>query len=336
MDTSRVSINFGQVFTLTVPNSKEKEFKVENYHDQPFDTLRCFIKNTTSYPDPEIIISDATNGVIKLIFHPTTVAGIPLEMEVKRGIDQRIVEQVSRPILNAESVKDAANATTTFFGDVWKRLKTTVIIFIGLSVLFYAIKGTKTGEFLLEVWQKVNAAKIVSMVDELDPRILTNRHELYSSIEWTQFTTYYKKQFGADTDPQNIYNYVGNDFFVTKDLVTDKAGKLLLVDREEAEDICEQIGGRLLNIEELKAYLAGQFIGVENITWPIKLRPYTPEWTDTKVSFYDNYYLYIKDAPKPPESNKQPTSDRFIEVDEDEVDAAFRCGFPTAYYLPVK
>lgn len=325
MATARKQIKFGVPFTISVNNFREHEFEVANFHDQKFDQLACAIKNTTTLPPPTVYVTDAINGIIKLIFHPKTPINAGLELLVKDGVAQKVEVTEQRILFPDGAIAGKFRSATS---GSWLTIKKMFWGFLLASTVFWFVKGTVFGDWVIGVWSKINAAQVIQMADELDPRILTNRHAVYESAGFTQFNAVYKASFGADKNLKNLYRFVGNGFFVTADLVKDRNGGYLRLEREDAEELCETIAGRLLSVEELPAYLAGQYLTVENPAWPVSLRSNEPEWSKTKASsmFGDDYYVYLKDSENP-NPRKTVTADKFVSLDEDDYKLAFRCGF---------
>lgn len=330
--TTRKQIRFGVPFTISVNNYREQEFEVLNFHDQEFDQIVCAIKNTTSYPPPAAYVTDASQGIIKLVFHEKTPYNASLELLVQGGVAQKVEVTEQKIMFEEGAIRDKAKAAVS---GTWTTAKKMFWGFMAASVIFWFVKGTTFGDWIIGVWSKINAAQVIQMADELDPRILTNRHEIYESSAFTEMNAAYKREFGAKRDLRDLYRFVGQDFFVMADLARNHDGSCMRTDREDAEAFCERIAGRLLSTEELLAYLAGQYLTIENFTWPVSLRADEPEWTDTKVTAYDNYFIYLKDAPNPVE-DKKPTPNKFVEADEDDYKIAFRCGFSGNIFRPAQ
>lgn len=329
--TIRKQIRFGVPFTISVNNYREQEFEVLNFHDQKFDQPVCTIKNTTSYPPPTAYVTDAANGVIKLVFHEKTPYSASLELLVQAGVAQKVEVTETKVLLDGEAAKEKAKQVAA---GTWTTLKKAFWGFVIVSLIFWFVKGSTFGDWIISVWSKINAAQIIQMADEMDPRILTNKHPVYESAGFTQLNAYYKEEFGAKKDLKDLYRFVGNNFFVTADLIKNRDGSHMKVDREVAEEFCEIIAGRLLSTEELKAYLAGRYLTIENFIWPVSLRRNEPEWTGTKIA-WDNYFVYLKDSPNPVR-DEVPTVNKFVEADEDDYRFAFRCGFHENIFTPAK
>jgi hypothetical protein len=335
MTTSRQKIELGKPFTVAVPNSREKEFEVLNLQSHNFDRLICKILNSTSYAPPGAYVTDSTNNIIRIRFEDSRLnLNTPLEMIVQGAVDRK-VEVVEKKVLfdsqkTVESMKSAANGTV-------RALKIAFWSFIALSILFYFIKSSAFGDFIIDVWSRFNAAQVIRMTEELDPRIMTNKHHVYETAAFGEFDILYKRNFGSGKKLKKLYRFAGNDFFVTQDLIKNRDGSFMLVTKSDAEDFCEMIAGRLLSMEELKAYLAGQYLTIENFIWPVSLRAEIPEWSGAKHR-WDNYWLYLKDVSpddvKEVDPDAKMTSDKkFVSADDGDVKAAFRCGFDGTIFL---
>lgn len=336
MTTSRQKIELGKPFTVAVPNSREKDFEVLNLGDHRFDGLICKILNTTSYAPPTAYIIDEVNNIIKIRFEDARLnLNTALEMIVQGAVSEKI-EVVQKTVLldtrkTVEAAKNAASGS-------WKTLKVIFWSFIALSIVFYFIKGSTFGDFIIEAWSKFNAAQVIKMADTLDPRILTNKHHVYETAAFTELDALYKRNFGSGKNLKELYRFAGNDFFVTADLIKNRDDSFMLVTKSEAENFCEMIAGRLLSIEELEAYLAAEYLTIENFIWPISLRGEIPEWSGTKDR-WDNYWLYLKNAlPETVEGLdaddiKSSPYKKFISADDGDVKAAFRCGFNGNIFL---
>ena len=339
MTTSRQKIYLGKPFTVSVPNSREKDFEVLNLQEHEFDSLTCAITNSTSHAPPKAWITDSVNNIIKIRFDDSRLnLNTALEMIVQGAVIQK-VEVVRKTVLldgekTAEAVKNTASRG-------WKALKITFWSFIILSLFFSFIKGSAFGDFMIETWSRFNAAQVIKLADELDPRILTNKHPVYETAAFAEFQAVYKRNFGSKKNLKNLYRFAGNGFFVTEKLVENKDGSPALLTKSEADNHCELLAGRLLSTKELRAYLAGQYLTVENVIWPVSLQALIPEWSGTKYA-WDNYWLYLKDglpdSVKGLDTNNIKTSPggRFVVADDGDVKAAFRCGFTENLFLPAR
>lgn len=335
MTTSRQEINLGELFTVSVPNTREKDFKVLNLQDHTFDGLICKITNSTSYAPPAAYVIDSVNNIIKIKFEDSRLnLNTALELIVQGAVSEKIEIVQKNVLLDGEKTVAAVKNTAS---GTWKALKIILWSFLALSFFFYFIKGSAFGNFVIDVWSKFNAAQVIKMSDQLDPRILTNKHPVYETAAFTEFDAVYKRNFGFRNNLKDLYQFAGYDFFVTGDLITNRDGSFMLVTKSDAEDFCELIAGRLLSTEELKAYLAGEYLTIENFIWPISLRGKIPEWSETRHNF-DNYWLYIKNTPaeeiKDVDDIKLSPDKKFIVADDGDVKAAFRCGFNGNLFLP--
>lgn len=332
MTVSRKKIRLGVPFAISVPNVREQNLEIINLNDQPFDELKCEILNSTSYAPPVIRVTDAINNIVNCKFIDNSIPlNTPLELIIQGFVRQKIEVIKKTVLLDGTKTKEAAAKATS---SVWRAFKFMFLSFAIASFGLYFIKGSIFGNFIIDIWKHFNAAQMIEIVDELDPRIHTNRHVVYQSAAFTEFNALYKRNFGAKKELSRLYNFVGQGFFVTKDLIYE-GDELFLVTKSDADDYCEMIGGRLLEIQELLSYLAGQYLTIENFMWPIELRPQTPEWSGTKHSWWDNFYLYIKDSENP--IKEEPlTKNKFVVADDGDIKAAFRCGFGENMYLAVK
>jgi len=337
MPTSRQKIELGKPFTVAVPNSREKDFEVINLQNHNFDLLICKILNSTSYAPPTAYITDQTNNIIKIRFDDSRLnLNTPLELIVQGVVNEKIEVVQKNVLLDGE--KTAAAVQKAASGS-WKTIKFIFWSFFFLSTFFYFIKSTTFGDFIIDVWSRFNAAQVIKMTDEMDPRILTNKHHVYETAAFTEFNALYKRNFGSGKKLKDLYRFAGNNFFVTDDLIQNKDGSFMLVTKSQAEKFCEMIAGRLLSVEELGAYLAGQYLTIENFIWPISLRAAVPEWSGTKYR-WDDYWLYLKNAPV--ENIKDIDEDdiklspdkKFVVADDGDVKAAFRCGFDGNIFSP--
>lgn len=336
MSTSRQKIELGRPFAVVIPNSREKDFEVLNLGDHKFDGLVCKILNTTSYAPPTAYIIDEVNNIIKVRFEDVRLnPNAALEIIIQGVISEKI-EVVRKTVLidGQKTVEAAKNAAS----GGWKALKVAFWSFIALSILFYFIKSSAFGDFIIEMWSRFNAAQVIKMTDEIDPRIMTNKHHVYETATFAEFEALYKRNFGSGKSLKKLYRFAGNGFFVTEDLIKNKDGSFMLATQSDAEDFCEMIAGRLLAMEELKAYLAGQYLTIENFIWPVSLRAEIPEWSGIKYR-WDDYWLYLKDTH--PDNIKGIDQDdiklspdkKFIVADDGDVKAAFRCGFDGTIFL---
>lgn len=337
MATSRQKIYLGKPFTVAVPNTREKEFEVLNLQDHDFDSLICKVMNSTSYAPPTAYITDEVNNIIKIKFEdPRLNLNTGLEMIVQGAVSEKIEVVEKKVLLDGEEVKKTAKNAAS---GGWRALKVIFWSFIALSFFFYFIKGSVFGDFIINSWSNFNAAQVIKMTDKLDPRILTNKHPVYETAAFTEFNAAYKRNFGYGKNLKELYRFVGNDFFVTEDLTKNKDGSFMLVTLGKAEDFCELISGQLLSTEELRAYLAGKYLTIENFIWPVSLRDKVPEWSANRYE-YDDYWLYIKAAL--PATIKGLDNDdiklspdkKFVVADNGDVKAAFRCAFHGNMFLP--
>jgi len=327
-------IKLGVKFSVKLPNSREQEFEVSDFNEHTFDVLGTEITNTTSYAPPEAFVVDKTRGIIKLVFNDNIPQATPLEIIVFGIVAEKKVTTQKKVLFSDEKVQAIKDTPKSMAAWLWALVKTSVAAFIIASLLLFFIKDTKPGAIINKLWVYINAAKIVEIAENFDARIITNSHPVYKTGTFLEFNKIYQKTFNTEENLKGLYAFVGNDFFVTKDLIKDDSG-FVLQDREGAASYCAMMGGRLLNIMELKVYLAKQYANIENFLWPVALRPGMAEWSETKQSFYDNYWIYLKKDKKTLNIIEgMPTKDGFISVDEDDFDLSFRCGFEARTYLP--
>lgn len=331
MVTSRKQIKFGVKFAVSVTNTREQEFEVINFHDRPFDLLLCEIKNTTSYPPPNTYVADKEKGIIKVQYSNKIPTNTALEMIIQGGISQKTEVVEKKVLLDHQAVKAGIEKTAA---KTISALKTTLVLFIFTSLVWYMLSKSDWGQNIVNIAEKTNAPALINAVNDLDPRILTNKHPVYKSAPFTVMESIYKTHFNTDKSLSDLYNFVGDAFFVTKDLLKKQDGSYMLVTKSEADNFCERVGGRLLSINELKKYLAGQYLSIENFVWPISLKSYIPEWSGTKES-WDNYWLYLKDSVIPADIDSEAVG-KFVSADDGDIKAAFRCGFSENYYMPAK
>jgi len=325
---NRQRIKFGTKFPVQVSNTGEHEFEVLNFHEKAFDRLICNITNTTSFPPPEVYISDESAGIIKAKFNAGTPPGKALELLIQRRVAQTVITEEKKVLLDGESVKKAASGS-------WAIIKNMFWGFLIASLFLLLIKGTYFGDIIVGVWSKLNAAKVASAVSDFDPRILTNDHPVYKTAAFTQYNTNYKHFFGPESELRELYAFVGEDFFVTKDLIKNSDGSYFLATKSDADAYCEEIGARLPSPAELDTHLPEKYLNIENFTWPVNLRSNVPEWTGEKES-WDNYWLYLKDGKNPIKdeivylSEKKQT--KLVSADNGDYRFAFRCVFSERYY----
>lgn len=222
MTTSRQKIELGKPFTVAVPNSREKDFEVLNLQEHTFDSLICKIQNSTTYAPPTAYLIDEVNNIIKIRFDDSRLnPNTALEMIVQGAVSQKI-EVVQKAVLidaqkTADAVKKAASGS-------WKTIKFIFWSFIALSIFFYLIKSSPFGDFIIDIWSRLNAAQVIKMTDKYDPRILTNKHHVYKTAAFTEFNALYKRNFGSEKNLKGLYRFAGNDFFVTEDLIKNRDG----------------------------------------------------------------------------------------------------------------
>ena len=339
MTISRQKINFGVPFTITRPKAGEKVLFVENFNSQPFDSLKVTITNSSSYPPPQVWVSDEVNQLITLKGFDSIPQTTALELLVQGVVATKIVTEEKKVLLSDESLAAVKDAPAKAVSWMWLSIKRALILFMGMAFCLWLMKGTQIGDAINNIWSKLNAAQAVSMVSEIDPRIHTNRHPVYKTSAFTQVNSHYKRRHGDDKDLTKLYNFVGNEFFMTHDLTTHASGQFMLLDHGDAQEYCEGMGGRLPTMRELAAYLAGEYLTVENVVWPVSLRANVAEWTSNNVS-WDNYFLYLKRDNSRPISKSDNVVEldnkyKLIEVDDGE-EHAFRCGFPAVWYMPAK
>lgn len=341
MTTSRKVINLGIEFAVTISSIREQDFEVTNLSDAPFDFLKCQILNSTSWSPPHVYVIDEINKVIKIKFTDTRIpVTTPLSLCVQGVVKQKIEIVENKVLLDGAKTKEAVK---NGFSSMFLYTKRMFLAFLLMSILFYFVQGTTFGDFIIDIWAKINAAKVVQMADTFDPRILTNKHPLYETADFTELNAVYKRNFGAKRNLSKIYSFVGNDFFVTNDLITDRKGEFLQLSNDDADDYCSMIGGRLLELDELKAYLAGEYLTVENFIWPVSLRAGIPEWSSSKVSRafdWDDYYVYFKTssdlyAVKYKDTKSLKNGYKAVGFDDGKK-FAFRCGFEANLYMPAR
>lgn len=337
MTTSRQKIELGKPFTVSVPNSREKDFEVLNLQEHNFDKLICKIINSTSYAPPTAYVTDDINNIIKIRFDDSRLnLNTALEMIVQGAVSEKIEVVKKTVLLDGKKATEAVKKTAS---GSWKALKVIFWSFIALSFFFYFIKGSTFGDFVIDAWSRFNAAQVIKMSDKLDPRILTNKHSVYGTAAFTEWNAIYKRNFGAGNDLKDLYRFAGNGFFVTEDLMKNQDSSFMLLTKSGADDYCELIAGRLLSTEELRVYLAGQYLTIENFIWPISLQGGTPEWSRTRYA-WDDYWLYLKntlaDNMKGLDKDdiKLSPGGKFVAADDGDVKAAFRCGFTENIFLP--
>jgi len=345
--TSRMRIKLGTEFSVTLPNGREKDFEVTNLHQMDeegnpivFDSLKCQIMNSTSWSPPTVYIIDTVNHVVKIKFTDKTIPiTTPLTLLVQGCVSTVVVEKVTNILLDGEKLKEGTAAVAS---DLWLYIKKSIYLFGGASVFLYFISGSVFGDWILNVWSSLNAGKVIQTTQKMDTRILTNKHDVYNSSAFLEYNATYKRNYGDKVDLSDIYNVVGNGSFVTKYLIIDIYGRTLFLDHGDAQNYCRSIGGRLLEVEELKAYLAGKYLTLENLAWPIRLHEELSEWTATNVS-WDNYWVYVKDQSslnythpeisfKDNEKKSLSNGYTLMEVDDGR-EFPFRCGFTEDYYI---
>lgn len=338
MTISRTQIQLGVEFSITLPNGREKDFEVTNLKDAPFDSLKCSIINSTSWSPPVAYVIDSTCNIIKIKFTDTSIPlTTSLTLLVQGCVSTIQVEEVTNVLLDGAKLKEGTIAVAS---DFYSYAKKSAYLFIGASVLLFFISGSTFGDWILNVWSNLNAGKVIQASQKMDTRVLTNKHEVYRSATFLEYNALYKRNNGRDADLAQIYNVVGNGTFVTKYLIIDKYGQTLLLDHGDAQSYCRQIGGRLLEVEELKAYLAGKYLTLENLAWPIRLHEETPEWTASNVS-WDNYWVYVKDLEGLSISHsgvsfgdsKTLTNGYTLKEADDGNEFAFRCGFTEDFFV---
>lgn len=340
MSTSRQQIKFGEAFTVSVNNVRQEEFEVLNFHDQDFDTLLCKITNSTSYVPPAAYVTDEINSIIKLVFDSRTPINAGLELLLQGGVSTKEVIVEKKYLIDGQAVKEGAK---TAVSSSYSMVKTMIIGFLAVSFIFWGIKGTSFGDLVIDIWSKFNAAQVIQMADQLDPRIISNKHQIYQSAHFTAANSIFKEEFGDEAELSKLYTFAGNDIFVMSDLAQDKAGMTLFVTHREAVNLCDVRFGRLMTKKELKAYLAREYLTVENPFWPINLRSQIAEWSVEDYSFFsDDYWLYIKSSNHLIVSGLDTDNIRynedktFILADDGKVTAAFRCAFDGHIYKVVE
>lgn len=340
-----MQIKLGTEFSITLPNGREKDFEVINLHQTDengkpivFDGLKCQIMNATSFKPPDVWVIDDVNHIVKIRFTDATIPmTTPLTLLVQGCISTVVVEKVTNILLDAEKLKEGTVAAAS---DLWAYIKKSMYLFGGASILLYFMSGSTFGDWVLNAWSNLNAGKVIQTTQKIDTRVLTNKHEVYNSASFLEYNAVYKRNNGRDADLAELYNVVGNETFVTKYLMIDTYGKTLLLDHGDAKNYCREIGGRLLEVEELEAYLAGKYLTLENMAWPIRLHEETPEWTATNVS-WDNYWVYVKDKsglsyshPGLKFDNIRPLTNGYTLIEADDgIAFAFRCGFTKDFYI---
>lgn len=332
MTTSRKQINLGPEFAVIVNAAREQEFEVLNLYDAPFDYLKCSILNSTSWLPPEVYVTDEVNKIIKIKFTDNRLpANTSLLLSVQGCVKQKIEIVETKVLLDGAAVKAGIQDGAS---SVWLYCKSMFMLFLLASILLFFVKGTIFGDFVLDMWEHFNAAKFVKKAYELDPRVVSNKHQVYQTAHFTEANSIYKEQFGNDKELAELYRFAGNDFFVMQDLAKDSTGITLLVTYSDAVDFCDWRFGRLMDMAELKAYLAKEYLKVENPFWPINLRPYVAEWSGEDYSMLsDDYWLYLKKMDPlivegiDPGNIKFNKDKRFILADDGDAKAAFRCAF---------
>lgn len=336
MTTSRKIISLGPEFAVKVSGTREQEFEVTNLHDETFDYLKCEILNSTSWSPPKVFVTDYINKIIKIKFTDSRIPETTsLLLSVQGVVTQKIEVVENKVLLDGAKTKEAVKDGV---GEMWKYIKAMFLAFILGSILLYFVKGTTFGNFVIDMWSNVNAGRVIQIADELDPRILTNKHPVYETAAFTELNAQYKNDLGDKKNLSKLYSFVGNGFFVTNDLITDAKGDFLKLSNPDAENYCSLIGGRLLEISELQAYLAGKYLTIENFIWPVSLRAKISEWSSSNVS-WDNYWVYVKssleDIGEFENVKLLANNYKMIEFDDDE-EFAFRCGFSANLYMSAK
>lgn len=338
-------IKLGDIFTMRRPASGEKEFEVLNFHKVEFDFLTCTIENSTSFAPPDVFVTDKEAGRIKLKGFSQVPQTMSLEICVQGAKATKLVTEEKRVLLSDETLAAAKEAPKKALFAGWTTLKRYFFAFCAFSIILYAVKGTAIGDFINRAWAWFNAAKVVEVASDFDPRIATNKHSVYQSSEFLFAAASYKEMFqdSKKTLPE-LYNFVGdrhNDknqpigFFVMKDVVLDKEGHPLLMKKGNAADHCELMGGLLLERGDL-IYLAQQYAGVDNFFWPIKRRSYLPEWTadgHSSIPFFKTSWLFLK------EDGENPTDEKPVNMlvaVRNSQKHAFRCVFSESLYRRIK
>ncbi len=342
-------IKLGTEFSITLPNGREKDFEVENLHQQDadgnpivFDSLKCQIMNSTSWSPPVVYVIDDVNHIIKIKFTDSTIPmTTPLTLLVQGCVSTVVVEKVTNVLFSGEKVKESISAGAS---DLWTYVRKSIYLFGGASIFLYFISGSIFGDWVLNAWSNLNAAKMIQMSNQMDSRILTNKHKVYQTAAFIKYNSTYKWTYGDTHDLSELYNYVGNETFLTKHLIKNADGSIMAADHGDAGNYCRSIGGRLLKIEELEAYLAGKYISLENMAWPIRLHEQTPEWTADNVS-WDNYWVYVKDkkglsynhADESFEDGVRSLNNGYTLIEADDgIEFAFRCAFTEDLYIRSK
>lgn len=341
MATSRVQIKFGVPFTVSVGNAREQEFEVLNFHDAPFDFVLCKITNTTSETPPEVYVTDQLNGIIKAKFSAQTSIGANLEMIIQGGVAQKNIIEEKKVLFSDEKLEAVKQAPKVGLLASLRMIKYLVLSFVVGSLFLYALRNTNLGQALTNF----NAAKGAKVLENFDHRIHTNKHPIYKTADFVALNAEYKREFGDDQDLERLYNFVGDvkvqngvvtGMFILKDLARDQKGLPVLATWFDADKHCEKMGGILLSSNELKTYLADQYIGVDNFLWPIQRRSNTREWTadqHSSIPFFKTFWMFLKRDPTNP-SQKQPQNGFVIASGKEK--AAFRCGFSENFYIAAK
>lgn len=332
--TSYKQIKLGVEFTLVVSNAREQSFEVTNLNDESFDSLKCSIQNSTSWAPPQAFVTDKVCRIIKIKFLDNSIPmTTSLSLLVQGCVNQVTVIEEKKVLLDGAALKEGITQRAS---DTWTWLKKSCYFFVFASIFLWFVSGTTFGDWLLNIWANFNAAKVIQMSNEADTRIFTNRHHLYQTAAFLEKNAQYKRIFGSSGDLSKLYNVVGNGTFLTIKLIRDRDGNILYYDHGDASNYCRGIGGRLLEVDELVAYLAGRYLSVENMIWPIRLEETTAEWTSSNYS-WDNYYVYVKrgniTANMKVHDYVSLRNGYFIKAIDDGYKFAFRCGFTEELYI---
>lgn len=304
-------------------------------------TQKVFIKNTiTDLPfngDPtkdwycEIVDSNhnstgnprvvrVRSGYITIDSPPRCLnAELTLIFHTQEDKETGAVEALEKNIVKAtaDGFKNGVSKTLKWVG---VSLAGFVTLSIAISVISYFFNIEK----IKRAYQSFNA---VNAADGITG-VVQNREE-YSRVATNSYDEVFlskdivEKEEKLKIKYSELFWYVGDGVFFMRDLVKDKEGKVVLSDKEDADEYCSNLGAKVLSSENQNTIFSSPYLPF------VTHDRDTPQWTSDNPSG-DDYVILLENGKGPDNSYRE---NGLLMGDEDDVKAGFRCGFHKSKFI---
>lgn len=174
----------------------------------------------------------------------------------------------------------------------------------------------------LETWERVNVARSAMTIKEkANEKIESFKEPLWESEGIKEL----QARNGLDYD--DLFTSVdGNLFIMDRPVLSKEDGNPKLLEQDDADDYCQEIGGFLPGIDTLK------LVVMDKKKMGVKRYNDYPEWSSTDKGFMsDDYAMLIKKGRNTPSDAYE--EDGQIWGDDGDIEAAFRCGLLREHFI---